>query len=82
MISNLLNDVDMITFDLVCAIDNIAAVHTAMKEDGGANWQQMCNAVFSSYRQLCNIHDAFKLAIEQALEVEKSHKDPGKINKS
>lgn len=58
-------DLEMITYDLECAIDNLAAVHLKMEEDGGANWQRMCNAIFSIYRQLCNIHADFNKMVDK-----------------
>lgn len=65
---DLINDVDMLTNELECATDNLVAVHSTMEEDGGANWQRRCNAVFSVYLQVCNIRERLDARTNQAIE--------------
>ena len=48
--------VDELAFELECAIDNLLAVHTVMESEEGASCEMRCNAVFSTYLQLRNIH--------------------------
>ena len=55
----LLCDVDMLVFELECAIDNLHSVHTCAEEDGGVNWQLHCNSLFSAYLRLNDIHKEF-----------------------
>lgn len=64
----LINDVDMLTNELEWAMDALAAIHTTMEEDGGANWQRRCNAVFSVYLQVCSIRDRLDARTNQAIE--------------
>ena len=63
---NLLNDMDDLTFRLKCALDNLNSVHTIMEEAEGANWQMHCNAVFSSYLQLCVLYEELTSCVDQA----------------
>lgn len=65
---DLINDVDMLTNELEWAMDALAAIHTTMEEDGGANWQRRCNAVFSVYLQVCNIRERLDARTNQAIE--------------
>ncbi len=65
---DLINDVDMLTNELEWAMDALAAIHTTMEEDGGANWQRRCNAVFSVYLQVCNILERLDARTNQAIE--------------
>ena len=64
----LINDVDMLTNELEWAMDALAAIHTTMEEDRGANWQRRCNAVFSVYLQVCSIRDRLDARTNQAIE--------------
>lgn len=64
----LINDVDMLTSELEWSMDALAAIHTTMEEDGGANWQHLCNAVFSVYLQVCNIRERLDARINQTIE--------------
>ena len=64
----LINDVDMLTYELECATDNLAAVLRTMEVDGEENQQRQCNAVFSVYLQICNIRERLDARTNQALE--------------
>ena len=64
----LINDVDSLTNELEFAMDALAAIHTTMEEDGGANWQRRCNAVFSVYLQVCSIQERLDKRTNQAME--------------
>lgn len=64
----LINDVDMLTYELECATDNLAAIHSTMEKDEGANWQRYCNAVFSVYLQICNIRERLDVRTDQAID--------------
>ena len=61
-------DVDSLTNELEWAMDALAAIHSTMEEDGGANWQRRCNAVFSVYLTVCNILDRLANRTDQELE--------------
>ena len=50
-----IDNIDECARELEFLADNLCAVHTAMESDGGANWQKMCNAVFSTWLQLLHI---------------------------
>ena len=50
-----IDDIDECARELEFLTDNLLAVHTAMESDGGANWQHMCNAVFSAWLHLRHI---------------------------
>ena len=43
-----LNDLDLTLFELECSLENLEAIHRVMEDDGGANWQKRCNALFSA----------------------------------
>ena len=60
-------DMELLEFELECALDNLGAVHTAM-EDGGMNWQKLTNAVFSVECMLHDIHKRIEQRTEQAGE--------------
>ena len=64
----LINDVDMLNNELEWAMDALAAVHTTMEEDEGANWQRRCNAVFSVYLTVCSIRERLEETTAQAAE--------------
>lgn len=68
----LINDVDMLTYELECAADNLLVVHSTMEEDGVANWQRRCNAVFSVYLQICNIRERLATRTTQAMEEQRA----------
>ena len=70
-----LNDVDDLAFQLECAADNLVAVHSVMEDEGGANWERRCNAIFSTYLQLCNIQKALSCRVEQAAADERKRKE-------
>ena len=74
-----INDVDMLNFELECAIDNLWAVHSNMEEDQGANWQKSNNAVFSVYLRLIAIKDEIHAVTNAAIEKHKG-KNAGKAN--
>ena len=59
---------ELLEFELECALDNLGAVHTAMEEDGGMNWQKLTNAVFSVECMLHDIHKRIEQRTEQAGE--------------
>lgn len=61
-------DMELPEFELECALDNLGAVHTAMEEDGGMNWQKLTNAVFSVECMLHDIHKRIEQRTEQAGE--------------
>lgn len=67
-----LMDVDTFTCELEFAMDALAAIHSTMEEDGGANWQRRCNAVFSVYLTVCNIVDKLKARTDQAVDERKA----------
>ena len=52
-----INDMDVLIYEMECAVDNLSAVHMTMESDGGMNWQRMCNAVYSACLQLRAIND-------------------------
>lgn len=54
---DLISDVELLLNEFEWALDNLQTVHTTMEDDTGANWEIRCNAVFSIYLQLCNIHE-------------------------
>ena len=66
-----LNDVDGLTFELECALDNLVSVHTIMEDEKGANWEMRCNAVFSTYLQLRNIQAELTRCVDQAIAEER-----------
>lgn len=53
----LIVDMETMNFELECAIDNLSAVHTTMEADGAANWQRMCNAVYSACLQMRSLQE-------------------------
>ena len=61
-------DMELLEFELECALYNLGAVHTAMEEDGGMNWQKLTNAVFSVECMLHDIHKRIEQRTEQAGE--------------
>lgn len=68
---DLINDVEMLNFELECAIDNLWAVHCNMEEDQGANWQKTNNAIFSVYLRLDAIKTEIQAATNAAIEQQK-----------
>ena len=72
-----INDVDMLNFELECAIDNLWAVHSNMEEDQGANWQKSNNAVFSVYLRLIAIKNELQSATNAAIENQKGYSAGG-----
>lgn len=70
---DLINDVDMLNYELECAIDNLWAVHSNMEEDQGANWQKSNNAVFSVYLRLIAIKDEIHAVTNAAIEKQKGN---------
>lgn len=73
-----LNDVDDLAFQLECAVDNLVAVHSVMEDEGGVNWERRCNAIFSTYLQLCSIQKALSCRVEQAAADERKRKEGAK----
>lgn len=51
----MITELDVLAYELECAIDNSYAVHTTMEADGGINWQRMCNAVYCAWLQMGDI---------------------------
>lgn len=68
---DLINDVEMLNFELECAIDNLWAVHCNMEEDQGANWQKTNNAIYSVYLSLNAIKNEIQAATDAAIQRQK-----------
>jgi hypothetical protein len=66
-----LQNVDDIAFKLECALDNLGSVHTAMVDEEGSSWERSCNAIFSTYLQLSNIHAELTRCVDQAVTEER-----------
>lgn len=69
-----LNDVDELSFELECALDNLDLVHTVMVDEKGINWEICCNAIFSTYLQLRNIHAELTQCVDRAITEEQKHR--------
>lgn len=72
-----LNDVDDLSFRQECALDNLVSVHTIMEEAEGANWKMHCNAVFSAYLQLRNLHEELTSCVDQTIAERRKIKGMG-----
>lgn len=55
-------DMELLEFELECALDNLGAIHSVMEEDGGTNWQKLTNAVYSAE---CMFHDIHKRIVQR-----------------
>lgn len=75
---DLVNYVEMLNFELECAIDNLWAVRSNMEEDQGANWQKSNNAVFSVYLRLVAIKDEIQAATNAEFEKRKNGYNAGR----
>lgn len=67
MIFDFIDDVDAITFRLKCAIQSLHVLHTSADEDGGANWEMHCNALYSILLQLYGIQGEQEEALKKAI---------------
>ena len=72
-----INDVDELTFQLECAIDNLNSVHTVMESDGGVNWKNHCNALFSTFLLIHNIHAELARCVDRAVADSRKSKEIG-----
>ena len=64
-----LNDLDLTLFELECSLENLEAIHRVMEDDGGANWQKRCNALFSACNQLGVVLEELKNISNEAIEI-------------
>lgn len=63
-----MGNIEVLCFEFECLAANLNAVHSTMEEDGGANWNSMCNAVFSVWCQLHRLQKELSAEVEQAFE--------------
>lgn len=64
-----LNDLDTSLFDLECSLENLEAIHRVMEDDGGANWQKRCNALFSACCHLRVVLENLRKLSGDALDI-------------
>ena len=60
-LADMCNEVDDLGFRFKCAVGALGIIHGAMEDDGGANHQLFCDAMFSVYLQMCDMHKEIEL---------------------
>ena len=64
-----LNELDLTLFELECSLENLEAIHRVMEDDGGANWQKRCNALFSACCHLGVVLEELKKLSNEAIDI-------------
>ena len=70
----LINDVDILNFELECVADNLSAIHSTMEADEGRNWQHLCNAVFSVCLHIQSIQERLDKRVDNAADALKAQR--------